>query len=89
MFGSNSGDAGAWAFFVFFVFGVAIADIILKAFALWKSARAGERNWFIALMIVNSMGILPIIYLLTHKNKGGSEPSISAKTNTSTGSIQQ
>lgn len=44
----------------------ALLDIILKAFALWRSARRGEKWWFVALLIINSLGILPGIYLLTH-----------------------
>ncbi len=45
---------------------LAILDIVLKAFALWKSARLGQKWWFTALLLVNSLGILPGIYLLTH-----------------------
>ena len=46
-----------------------ILEIILKAFALWKSARRGQIYWYIALLIVNSSGILPIIYLLIYKDR--------------------
>jgi hypothetical protein len=45
---------------------LAILDVVLKAFALWRSARRGQKWWFIALLLVNSLGILPAIYLLTH-----------------------
>lgn len=41
-----------------------IFDLILKGFALYKSARKEQKVWFIALLIVNSFGILPLIYLL-------------------------
>jgi hypothetical protein len=37
--------------------------IVWKALALWTSARRGQKIWFIALLIVNTMGILEIIYL--------------------------
>jgi hypothetical protein len=46
-----------------------IADVILRAFALWKSARAGQKYWFVALLIVNSVGILPGVYLLFFQPK--------------------
>ena len=48
-----------------------ILDILLRALALWKSARADQLGWFVALMVLNTMGILPIIYLLffTRKTK--------------------
>jgi len=38
-------------------------DVVWKGIALWHAARNGQRNWFIVLMVVNSVGILPIIYL--------------------------
>ena len=37
--------------------------IVCKAFALWFAARRNEKIWFIALLIVNTVGILEIIYL--------------------------
>lgn len=42
-------------------------ELTWKGFALWKASRNNQSSWFIALMIINSAGILPIIYLLTHK----------------------
>ena len=35
-----------------------------KALALWKSARHGQKWWFIIFMIVNKVGLLEIFYLL-------------------------
>ncbi len=43
-----------------------ILDLVLKGIALWRSAQRHEKWWFIALLLVNSVGILPGIYLLTH-----------------------
>jgi len=40
-----------------------IWDIIWRGLALWRSARREEKWWFVALLIINSIGILPIIYL--------------------------
>lgn len=34
-----------------------------KGAALWKAARNGQRNWFIACLILNTLGILEIIYI--------------------------
>jgi len=41
-----------------------IIDLILRGKSLYKSARKGQVIWFVALLIVNSLGILPVIYLL-------------------------
>jgi len=38
--------------------------VIWKGFALWRAARAGQSAWFVALLIVNSAGLLEIAYLV-------------------------
>jgi len=59
--------------FLKWIWPFAILDLILKGFALWRATKRNENMWFIALLVVNSLGILPAIYLLTHpevkKNK--------------------
>lgn len=34
-----------------------------KGMALWRSARANHQTWFIVLLVVNTLGILEILYL--------------------------
>ncbi len=46
-----------------------VIDAILKLIALWQSARRKQLVWFIALALINSLGILPLIYLLINKRK--------------------
>ena len=46
-----------------------ILDLILKGMALWRAGRNYQLYWFIALLIVNSLGILPGIYLLFFQKK--------------------
>jgi hypothetical protein len=48
---------------------LALFDSVLKLIALWKSARNNHLVWFICLAIFNTMGILPIVYLILNKNK--------------------
>ncbi len=43
---------------------VILWTIVLKGFALWHAARNDQRNWFIALLVVNTLGILEIVYLI-------------------------
>jgi hypothetical protein len=45
----------------------AVWELVWKGFALWKAARRNQSGWFATLLIINSLGILPIIYLLTQK----------------------
>jgi hypothetical protein len=38
-----------------------------KGIALWKAAREGQKYWFIAILILNTAGILPILYIFLFK----------------------
>lgn len=38
-------------------------SMVWKLLALWKSARKGSVAWFIVLAIINTVGILPILYI--------------------------
>ena len=42
---------------------LAIWSLFWKGLALWKSARNDERYWFVGLLVINTMGILEILYL--------------------------
>ncbi|MFA5932619.1 MAG: DUF5652 family protein [Microgenomates group bacterium] len=48
-----------------------ILDLVLKGFALWKAGRNNHMYWFIALLLVNSLGILPLVYLVFFEKKKG------------------
>jgi len=39
-------------------------SLVLKGFALWHAAKRGEKWWFVALLLINTMGILELAYLL-------------------------
>jgi hypothetical protein len=42
-------------------------ETVWKSITLWKSARKGQKYWFICLFIFNTLGLLPIAYLLIEK----------------------
>lgn len=48
---------------------VILWSIFWKAIALWHAARNGQLGWYIALIIINTAGILEIIYLLFFRKK--------------------
>jgi len=49
---------------------ILIWSMIWKGIALWKSGRNNQIAWFVVLFIVNTVGILEIIYLAFYqKNK--------------------
>ena len=39
-------------------------SMVWKGIALWRAAGNAHLVWFIALLIFNTLGILPIIYIL-------------------------
>lgn len=46
-----------------FIIVAALWTIPWKGVALWKSARRKEIWWFVILLVVNTMGILEILYI--------------------------
>ncbi|MGB9598476.1 MAG: DUF5652 family protein [Minisyncoccales bacterium] len=56
-----------------FLFLFSFWNLFWKGWALWKSAKRGEKKWFIALIILQTFGILDIIYLFifSRKKKAG------------------
>ena len=54
-----------WIIILFIL--LALWDGLWKLIALWKSARGKQLAWFVCLGIFNTIGILPIIFLLFFK----------------------
>lgn len=70
---------GGYGLSPFFMSGVGLMvlwDLAWKGLALWRAARRKEQWWFLALLVINSMGILPIAYLLIWGKEEGDEKVI-------------
>jgi methionyl-tRNA synthetase len=52
-----------FSFLALIITALAIWTIVWKGIALWYAARGGEKIWFIVFLIVNTAGILEIIYI--------------------------
>jgi methionyl-tRNA synthetase len=61
------GAASGWLLAIFMI--VVVWDTIWKGIALWKSGRSNQLAWFICILILNTAGILPIIYLVFFQKK--------------------
>jgi hypothetical protein len=46
-----------------------IWEMIWKLIAFWKAARNNHLAWFICIAVFNTVGILPIIYILMYRKK--------------------
>jgi apolipoprotein N-acyltransferase len=51
------------------IFPLFIWSLIWKGIALWKCGRRNQPAWFIVLLVFNTAGILPIIYILFFQKK--------------------
>jgi len=45
-------------------------SLLWKGLALWKSARRGKNWWFIVLLVINTLGLLEILYLFVFSRYG-------------------
>ena len=60
------GNMGASMFFLSLIMFIIlmIFVVLLKGYALWNAAKRGEVVWFIILLLVNTIGILDLVYLI-------------------------
>lgn len=42
---------------------LALWELGWKGWALWLAARNNSKPWFVALLVINSSGLLPIFYI--------------------------
>ena len=62
----NGGQSSSWILAMPFVFFILVAwSVVWKGLALWRAGRKNQLAWFVVLLVVNTCGILEIIYLLT------------------------
>lgn len=52
------------------IFVLAMWSIVWKGFALWFAAREKKTYWFIVILILNTAGILEIIYMVFFSESG-------------------
>ena len=48
---------------------LALWSLFWKGMALWKAARLGQKGWFVALLLINTLGILDILYIYIFSKK--------------------
>ncbi len=58
LLGQNFGGVNTWTLVI-----IVLWTLPWKGVALWKSAVKKEKWWFIALLVINTLGILEILYI--------------------------
>ena len=51
----------------------ALWDLFWRGWGLWRAGRRNQPVWFVVMLVINSLGIIPIIYLLTHQQEHTNE----------------
>jgi hypothetical protein len=46
-----------------------IWSLFWKGIALWRAAHYKQRNWFVVMLVLNTIGILELIYLFRFSKK--------------------
>jgi len=54
----------------FILIPVLVWTLAWKGMALWKAGRHNQPYWFVALLIVNTLGLLEIAYLMWFQKRG-------------------
>lgn len=55
-------DLPVWSLFI--IVPLVLWSLFWKAVALWHAAKRSNKIWFVVLFLVNTVGILDIIYLI-------------------------
>ena len=71
-----------------FFLAAALWTVILKGYSLWYAGRAGQKWWFIALLVINTLGVLEIVYLIWFRPKTDSHVAPPAPAHASSAPVQ-
>ncbi len=65
-FWGGFGPIGMFTLSIFFIIGLVLflALVALKGYSLWTAAKRNEKWWFIALLLINTCGILELVYMI-------------------------
>ena len=55
--------------YVLFIVVAAIWEGIWKLFAMWRACKRDSKLWFVLIAFINTLGILPIFYLIFTREK--------------------
>lgn len=55
------------------IVGLALWEVIWKGIALWRAAGRHQPYWFTTMLVINTAGVLPILYLFFTRDKHAKE----------------
>jgi hypothetical protein len=69
MVGDLASLIGISSMIVFLIIIAVIWELVWKGIGLWKAGRNNQKTWFVFILIFNTLGILPIVYILFFQRK--------------------
>ena len=78
-FGNVSADATLSTAAIVTLLLVSIWSLVWKGIALWKAGRKDQPIWFIVMLVVNTVGILEILYIFIFSKMNYSKNQVQAK----------
>lgn len=54
---------------LYWIIPLSIWELTWKGIALWKAGKSNQLLWFVAILLLNTVGILPIVYLIFFQKK--------------------
>lgn len=58
-----------WSNFGFALIPLTVWSLFWKGWALWNASKNNSKPWFIALLVINTVGILEILYIFVFGRK--------------------
>lgn len=68
--------ASGWAVFAL---AFSLWELAWKGFGLWRAARNSHRWWFVSILVLNTLGILPIVYYFFFSGRKPHQPAAQPK----------
>jgi predicted membrane channel-forming protein YqfA (hemolysin III family) len=60
-------NANVWTSVLLYV--LFVWSLIWKGLALWHAAKLSQKNWFVVMLVLNTVGILELVYLFYFAKK--------------------
>lgn len=51
------------------IMGLVLWSVVWKGMGLWRAAQNGDKAWFVVLLLINTLGILEILYIYVFGKK--------------------
>ena len=59
---------------------LSVWELVWKGFGLWYAAENKQKGWFIAMLLLNTLGLLQMVYLIWFKPKRRREMPLKSAT---------